>query len=191
MVCTDRRASGFYKPVPAHRDLQVVFIGQAYGERIALVRYLRRRGFQVSAFGSGWPDGFVDFDSVIRLISRAQVVLGCGDVGFMTGVRHLKGRDIETPMCGALYLTSYNPELTDHFVISDEILCYSSRQECADLLHWITRQPEKAEAIRRAARAACLERHTWQHRFNVITSALAGSESFAPVAHREPAPATA
>jgi hypothetical protein len=162
----------FHRPIAVDRDIDVLFIGQAYGARADLVRYLKKREFRVEAYGAGWPNGFVTFDRSVELYSRAHVVLGMGGVGHMQGVKHLKGRDFEVPMCGALYLTSYNPELTDFFEIGREILCYASFEECADLLHWLLRHPADAQAIRRAALARSLRDHTWEHRFNTLFSLL-------------------
>lgn len=156
----------FYHPMECEKDLEVVFVGQSYGSRANLVRYLRQRGFRVDAYGSGWPGGFMDFDEVVRLYSRAKVVLGAGGVQSMSGVQHLKGRDFEVPMCGALYLTSYNPELADHYEIGKEILCYSSPENCAEILHWILRRPAEQERIRQAALKRSLRDHTWEKRLN-------------------------
>jgi hypothetical protein len=163
----------FHHPVDVERDLDVVFVGQAYGARAELVRYLRRRGFSVEAFGAGWPGGYVSFETTVELFSRAKVVLGVGGVGHMSGVKHLKGRDFEVPMCGALYLTSFNPELADHFEVGREILCYASPEECADLLHWVLRHPEQAQRVREAALARSLRDHTWAVRLQALFSNLA------------------
>ena len=147
-----------------------MFVGQSYGLHADLVRYLRRRGFSVEAFGAGWPNRFASFEKVVKLYSRAQIVLGVGGVGQMGGVKHLKGRDFEVPMCGALYLTSYNPELADHFRIGEEILCYSSFEECADLVHWVLRHPGEAEGIRQAALKRSLASHTLDRRLHQLFS---------------------
>lgn len=154
----------FHRPLDVEKDIDVLFIGQAYGTRAALVRYLCQRGFSIQAFGKGWPGGYVDFDTSVILYNRARIVLGFGSVGFMDGVKHLKGRDFEVPMCGALYLTSYNPELADFFAIGKEILCYSSFEECADMVHWLLRNPDEASNIRTAALARSIKDHTWEKR---------------------------
>jgi spore maturation protein CgeB len=79
-------------------------------------------------------------------------------------IKHLKGRDFEVPMSGAAYLTSFNPELTDHFDVGREILCYASESECAEVLSFVLRRPELLVELRRAARARCLRDHTWERR---------------------------
>lgn len=173
-LLTSAGARVWYQPEGAHpdfhtakamqRDVDVVFVGQAYGQRRRLVEYLRARGFRVEARGRGWPGGHVTFAETVELFNRAKVVLGVGGVGHMRGIAHLKGRDFEVPMCGALYLTSFNPELADFYAVGREILCYSSFEDCAEVLAWILRDPAEAERIRQAGHARALRDHDWRKR---------------------------
>jgi hypothetical protein len=158
----------YFRNYKIERDIQVLFLGGSYGKRGNFVEQLRKSGIVVNAFGDGWPKGFVEFDSMIELYNRAQIVLGIGSVGHMSAIKHLKGRDFEVPMCGSLYLTSYNPELTDHFDIGKEILCYSSLEECIELIHWALRNQKVAESIRVAALNRSLLEHTWEIRIKSI-----------------------
>ncbi|MFH1131687.1 MAG: glycosyltransferase [Pseudomonadota bacterium] len=161
----------FY-PRPMERDIPVLWIGGGYGPRFDFIRWLRGQGFDIRTYGRGWDGGAVSFEKMMELYSRAQVVLGMGGVGQTDAVKHLKGRDFEVPMSGSVYLTSFNPELTDFFNVGKEILCYSSFFECADLLHWLLRRPQKAEQIRYAARARCINEHTWDHRIQEFMALL-------------------
>jgi spore maturation protein CgeB len=158
----------FYRPVDAPRDLDIVFVGQAYGDRRRLVRHLRRRGIAVEARGRGWPGGPVSFEEMIELFSRAEIVLGVGGVGQMSGVKHLKGRDFEVPACGAVYLTSFNPELADHFEIGTEVFCYGSFQECEDVIRWLLASPSVLASSRLAASRRSQTAHTWELRLRQL-----------------------
>lgn len=168
---------GVFSPKTAERDIDVLWIGRGYGKRRALVRYLRSRGFEVEAHGPGWESGHVPFEGMLDLYARSKVVLGMGGVGPTEEIKHLKGRDFEAPMAGALYLTSYNPELADHFVIGRELLCYSSFVECADTLRWILGRPDVAQQIRNSARNRCVADHTWDARIRRIVDMLSGAPS--------------
>lgn len=162
----------FFAPRTATRDIDVLWVGRGYGRRRELVQYLRARGLRVQAYGPGWQSGPVSFETMLELYARSKVILGMGGVGPTEEIKHLKGRDFEVPMAGGLYLTSFNPELTDAYVIGSEILCYSSFPECADTVRWILRRPDLAEAIRRAARARCVAEHTWDHRVRAFLNLL-------------------
>jgi hypothetical protein len=165
----------FHRPQKLLRDIDVLFLGSCYGGRLEMVRYLRNQGFNVSAYGKGWENGFVSFETSIDLISRSKVVLGIGDVGHMSAVQHLKGRDFEVPMCGAVYLTSYNPELADWYYIGQEILCYSSPQNCAEILGIVLQDENLQESIRKAALSKSRNDHTWETRIISILKLLNGN----------------
>jgi len=156
----------YHYPLDIEKDIDVLFIGQSYGLRADLIKYLLKRDINLTVFGAGWPNGFASFEETIRLYNRAKIVLGIGGVGHTYEVKHLKGRDFEVPMCGALYLTSYNHELADFFEIGREILCYSSFEECFETIQWILRRPDEAQQIRESAIKRALKDHTWERRLN-------------------------
>jgi len=164
----------FHHPVRGSRSTDVVFVGQRYGRRETLIDYLRGLGFSVKVFGRGWPEGVISHERTVELFSTSMAVLGLGDVGALAEVKHVKGRDFEVPMCGGLYITTFNPELTDLFEIGKEILCYNSFEECAELLHWVRRHPQEADDIRQAGLYRSLRDHTWEARFAKILSILRG-----------------
>ncbi len=95
-----------------------------------------------------------------------------GGVGQTDQIKHLKGRDFEVPMSGAVYLTGFNPELADYFDIGREVLCYGSRADCAESLSWILARPQLAEDIRTRARRRALAEHTWERRLGALLSLL-------------------
>jgi spore maturation protein CgeB len=160
----------YHHPIAAERDLDVLFLGQNYGDRGALVSFLRARGIHVHAVGPGWTRGFVTFDETLRLYGRARLVLGHSATGCMPDVTALKGRDFEAPMCGTVYVTSYNPELADFYAIGQEIFCYTTPRDCSDLVQWLLSNPDRQADVRRAARARALHDHTWESRFSALFS---------------------
>ncbi len=167
----------FHHPIELERDIEVLFLGAKYGTREKMVSYLRKQGYGVEAYGRGWPNEYVSFEKSIELISRSKVVLGIGGVGHLDTVQHLKGRDFEVPMCGAVYLTSYNPELADWYAIGEEILCYSSPQNCVEILDWTLRDTQKQTKIRSAALLRSLRDHTWESRLNTLFDVLTAEPS--------------
>ena len=63
------------------RDIDVLFIGNCYGIRKDIIRYLAKHGVNVDCYGDGWPNGFVDAQKNIELSRRARIILGVGTVG--------------------------------------------------------------------------------------------------------------
>lgn len=54
IYCQEAANPDVYRPHDVAQDLDVSFVGQAYGERPALVRRLADAGLDVRAFGPGW-----------------------------------------------------------------------------------------------------------------------------------------
>lgn len=161
---------GYHRPMGVPRTRDIVFVGQRNFGRWMIVEGLRRCGFRVEAFGQGWGNGFISSQRTVELFSEAKVVLGVGDAGGIAGAQHLKGRDFEVPMCGAVYLTTYNPELADWFDIGREILCYSSLPNLVEVLTWILPNESAQDEIRASALARARRDHTWEVRLRQMFS---------------------
>lgn len=153
-------------PVKTNRDIDVSFIGQNYGYREGLVRYLQKNGIKVQAYGRGWINGPLPESRIPEILNRSKICLGMGGIGFSEQITNLKNRDFDIPMCGGgLYVTSYNAELALHFNIGKEIVCYKGRDELLELIRYYLVHEDEAAEIAAAGRARCLAEHTWFHRY--------------------------
>jgi len=171
----------FYRPVPVAKDIDVLFLGQAYGVRRELISSIQSFGIQVECRGYGWGSGYLGFEDLVRLFSRAKVVLGVSTVGAMDDVTILKGRDFEVPMCGACYLTQYVEELSDFFRIGQDIVCYFSAAQAADILKSLLRDEQRRASLQRNALAHSVECNTWEHRLTAMYDLLRqGQQSNGP-----------
>ena len=84
--------SSFYKPMPVNQDIQVSFIGGAYGFRPSLIRYLVRHDIPIQTFGYGWPKSeWVDNDA--EIFNRSRINLGMGGIGYSENLTTVKARD--------------------------------------------------------------------------------------------------
>ncbi len=150
----------------------VSFIGGRYGWRPPLVDFLRKHQINIEAFGPGWPNGTVSEPEMVQIINGSRINIGVGGIGYSRKSQCLKGRDFEIPMCGALYLTSYNPELELAYSLEREISTYRTDQECLDKVRFFLSNPSRADAIRHAARETCLRKHSWKRRFTDLIEIL-------------------
>jgi len=140
------------------------FLGAAKGERRELIDEIRRRGVEVACFGSGWPgSAWVDDPNVV--FRGSMLNLGIGVSVPLSRLTHIKGRDFECPGVGGCYLTTYNWELTDHYEIGKEILCYSTFEELIEIYSYYRTRPEECLKIGQAAWRRCQADHTWEKRF--------------------------
>ena len=162
-----------YKPMSGYRDLDVSFVGAAYGCRPSIIRYLKKYGLSVQCYGSGWEEGSISQDLQIEIFNRSKVNLGIGAIGYAEYLTNLKGRDFEIPGCGGgMYLTSFNPDLALHFDIGKEMVCYRSRDEMLELIRYYLKHPDEAQLIAKEGRERCLREHRWKHRYLKILKIL-------------------
>lgn len=154
-----------FRPLDREYGFDVSFVGACYGYRPILIERLRKRGVQVHTFGPGWPSGPIPEQDMVEIYARSKINLGFGGIGYSRKSQCLKGRDFEVPMCGALYLTSANPELDSVYAVGQEIDVYRDADDCLDKIHYLLAHPEHAEQVRRAGREKCLASHTWEKRF--------------------------
>lgn len=161
-----------YRPLSVEKDIPVSFVGAAYGPRIPIVQYLRRHGVCIQTFGKGWPR--TDWvDDTVEVFSRSHINLGIGGIEYSERLTNVKGRDFEIPGTGGgVYLTSFNPDLAQYFIVGEEILCYRNRNEMLELIRYYLAHPEEAAEIARRGRERSLREHRWLHRYKKILHVL-------------------
>lgn len=161
-----------YKPRLVQQDIEVSFVGAAYGVRVELVRYLQQRGIAVRAFGTGWP-GTGWADDPVEIFNRSRINLGMGGIQYSDMLTNVKGRDFEIPATGGgLYLTSFNADLAQHFEVGREIVCYRSRDDMLELTRHYLAHPAEAQMIAQRARERSMREHRWLHRYQKILSVI-------------------
>jgi spore maturation protein CgeB len=155
-----------FRPRHSQKDIPVSFVGGAYGMRGNFIRTLKTAGIPVQCFGRGWESGPVKDN--VEIYSKSLISLGFGGVSFSDRIFCVKGRDMEIPASGTLYLTTYNPELAELFYIGKEIHCYHNEIDCVELIRYFLERPEEARGIGQAGRGRCLKEHTWSHRLSFL-----------------------
>jgi spore maturation protein CgeB len=157
-----------HRPYDIPKDIDVSFVGQAYGNRPEIIRALIREGIQVQAYGPGWPNGPVSTEEMVRIYSRSRINLGFAGIAGHRDTYCLKGRDFEIPMSGGLYLTEHHPELERVYDIPEEIVTYSGFDDLLIKIKGLLSHPEKAEEIRKRGFQRARREHTWELRFEKI-----------------------
>ena len=163
----------YFRPLPVDRDIPVSFIGGAYGFRPSVIRSLRRANIPVEVFGPGWGTRSVWGEEQVEIINRSCINLGLGGIQYSEQLTNVKTRDFEIPGAGGgLYLTSFNPDLAQHYNIGNEIACYRNRDEIIELIRHYLARPEEARGVAERGRQRCLSEHRWIHRYERICKVL-------------------
>jgi spore maturation protein CgeB len=113
---------------------------------------------------------------LVRMFSQSRLSLGFATAGSShlseQRLTHLRLRDFEAPMSGALYLTEHQLELAEYFEPGTEVLTYLNRDDLLDKARYYLAHQEESERIRHAALQRARRDHTWHHRFHELFSAL-------------------
>jgi spore maturation protein CgeB len=153
---------------------------------VQTLRYVKRHFYSLAS-GTPRPDTAVPHlppthrhpplpdDELIRMYSRSHISLGFSEVPMPDGSvrRHIRLRDFEAPMSGALYFTGYQDELADYYEIGKEIICYDDKHDLLDKVQYYLIHNREAEKIRKAGRERALSEHTWEKRFCQLFSIIA------------------
>lgn len=109
---------------------------------------------------------------LVRMFSRSRISLGFATAGDShlgpKRLTHLRLREFEAPMSGALYLTEAQAELEEYFTPGQEVLTYRDADDLLDQVRFYLDHTETAERVRRAGYERALREHTWQHRFGAL-----------------------
>ncbi len=146
------------------RKIPVSFIGQKYGVRESVIKFLQSNGVDVYTAGLGWERGSVSQNEMLDIYHDSLLTLGFGFMGKAENVS-LKGRDFEVPMTGTAYITSSNEDLAKYFVEGKEIIFYKDENDLLDKIRFYLINPGKAVEIGLNARIRSLREHTWEKRW--------------------------
>ncbi len=113
---------------------------------------------------------------LIKMFSRSRLSLGFATAGQShladRRLTHLRLREFEAPMSGALYLTEDQPELAEYFEPGTEVLTYTNQEDLLDKARYYLVHQELSERIRHAGLQRARRDHTWQHRFRDLFAGL-------------------
>jgi hypothetical protein len=113
---------------------------------------------------------------LVAMFSRSRLSLGFATAGdshrSARRLTHLRLREFEAPMSGALYLTEQQAELAEFFTPGAEVLTYTDADDLLDKARFYLAHQEVAERIRRAGFERARREHTWQHRFEELFALL-------------------
>jgi hypothetical protein len=160
-----------FKP-RSHKDIDVVFVGNNYGKRGGFINEIKSAGINIECYGRGFSNGYLSGDKVPEVFSRSKIILGTGLVGHSSTITTLKLRDFDGPISGALYITSYNPDLEELYEIGRHIVVYKDIKECIEKIKYYLSNNREREAIASAGRSHAIKNHTWDMRLTEVINLL-------------------
>lgn len=155
---------------------RILFFGSNYGFRTTLIDYLIRKGLPIDVFGSGWGTEFITYDSLALKIPRYALNLGVSTIGYTSNLSCVKGRDIEVPIAGGLYLTNQSREIEQVYNPGTDILTYNSMDDCYRQACEVLLNPSDYAQVRRNG-AIKAQHFSWEARFQYLIELVASVSS--------------
>ena len=144
----------------------VTFVGQAHGDRIQVIRELKKNGINIETWGAGWKNGRLSQVEMIKVFNQSKINLNLGKAS-VGGVNEIKARDFEIPGCGGFMITgSSKDEVVEYYDIGKEVVHYESVQDLIDKVKYYLNHDDEREAIAEAGYIKTLNKHTYEKRFS-------------------------
>jgi hypothetical protein len=150
---------------------RMLFFGSCYGFRETLIDYLRKKNLPIDVYGSGWGTGFISYEKLNYLIPRYALNLGISTIGYSESLYCVKGRDIEVPLAGGLYLVNHSIEIAQVYIPNQELLTYRSKEECYRKASEVLNNPTTYAPMRRNGHRKA-QKFSWDSRFNYLVSLI-------------------
>lgn len=150
---------------------RVLFFGTRYGFREEIVEYLVRRGLSIDVYGAGWDSEFMPYEVLEYKIPRYALNLGVSTIGYTQRLSCVKGRDIEVPMAGGLYLTNHNHEISNVYTVGRDILTYRNKEESYRQACEVLHDPSLFTHIRKNGSEKA-QLFSWGSRFLYLTETI-------------------
>lgn len=146
---------------------RVLFFGSKYGYREELINFLLKKNVPIDIYGNGWGSEFVPYDELAYKIPRYAVNLGVSAIGYTSKLSCVKGRDIEVPSLGGLYLTNTNREIAQLFIENTDILTYRNKNDCICRINQVLENPIMFAEIRSNAFKKSAA-YSWRSKFSYL-----------------------
>jgi spore maturation protein CgeB/ubiquinone/menaquinone biosynthesis C-methylase UbiE len=161
----------YYKKTPSAFKYEVSFVGQNYGNRAEFLNFLKNNGVHLEVFGRGFGD-YIEFNDIIKIFNKSKINLNLSGSSADDGIKQIKGRIFEVPMCGGFLLTEYVEGIEEYFHIGKEIECFKDQNDALEKIKYYLENEEERRKIAEAGYIASLERHTWNKRLRDVFDEL-------------------
>lgn len=169
------------------KDIDVSFIGAAYGQRVTYIKFLITNGIKVKVFGRGWDryadirpywGGYLSQKEMLGVIARSKINLNFLWTSAKKERCTIKGRTMELSACRAFQLSNATDEFINYgFIEEENIALFDDQQGMLDKINYYLQHNDERDTIAQNAYEHVLKNHTWEQRFNEIFEHLKNKSS--------------
>lgn len=183
--------TAIYRKMDEPIEYDVSFVGQAHGDRPAIIRALQKQGISVDTRGTHWKvrrwhsygvrlgiiskkryerivnASRISQDEMVKVFQRSRINLNLS-ASSQLKENQIKGRNFEIPACGGFQLSGVAERLEEFFEPNKEIVLYRSFDELVDKIrYYLAHESERAEVAEEGYQRV-LRDHTYEHRFREL-----------------------
>lgn len=155
----------------SEKTIDVLFIGNQYGTRRDIIKYLKSNNINVECYGNDWGTRFLSFEESALKFKQAKIIIGIGYVSHSRKITTLKLRDFDASISGALYITSKNEELELLFP-DNQLVFYGNKKELLDKIKFYLKNENKRIEKASVLQKYVLDNFTWDILFNKLDAYL-------------------
>ena len=145
------------------RDIDILFIGQKFGNREAYVNHLIANGISVKAYGMGWSGGRVGQSDMLSLLNQAKIVLNFSSSFGHPELKFVKGRVFEIPATGAFLLTEVCEDLENYFTVGKDIDVFNDETELLNKVKYYLDNNDARLKVAESGKERVLDNFTFEH----------------------------
>jgi hypothetical protein len=150
--CALESSSLVYRKLVRAKSIDILFFGNTeLADRTEQIEFLADKGLNVEVVGG--KDRFIESKELVEKICESKIVVNFSKTGridnnsFGSSVhrhyRQLKGRIIESGLCGTPCVSEYSPGIRLLFS-DDEVPIFSNKEECFQLVsHYLSNEVER------------------------------------------------
>lgn len=154
------------------RDIDISFIGSNYGIRSKIVKKIIDSGININTYGSGFPNGHINSDTIIDIYNRSKIVLGISYVGYQTKETNLKTRDFDVISSGALYITNSCKEFNSFFTPNVDFVHYNDLDDLIVKIKFYLNNDKERERIALSGNSKGLSTYLWRNNLKNVLDCI-------------------
>ncbi len=144
----------FYKDLKVKKDIDVLFFGKVNKDRKVFLDYLKENNINLKVVGNNSENRVSDKD-LVNLICRSKIVVNFSkttwgkimnipEKNVFSYQYQFKGRIVQAGLCGTACISEYAPH-HDLLYKSDELIQFSTKEECFNKISDLLENPNKLE----------------------------------------------
>ena len=143
----------------------VVFVGTLRENRKAVVAYLKQNGIPVKTFGERAENPAVFGSELGNIYRQTKINLNLNSDPASTG---FSSRVLQVMGTGSMLLSQYSSDLETLFKNKKELVCFSTLEECKELIEYYLEHDTEREQIAKRGYEKVSKQYMWEHIIKTI-----------------------